>query len=619
MQPQARPARHRHGRSAAALLIVTLLITGCDAGAASSAGTGASPGTTATPAPASTSPTASVATPAAPAVTPGPTATTGPVVSPPPVSVGPLVPGDLAVTVADNLRVRSLPRVASDSAKYGPLLPAGTQLVVIAGPVEASQYSWYKVAPIGVSLDGGIDQGWVAVADHDGTPWVAVAKDPTPGFDLASVQVARPKPVLADAKAAADAQNAFGIALYKRMLQDPTLELGDKGVVLSPTSIATALAMARAGAMGETAADMDAALGIRGWDRLGAGLNALDQRIRSRDATWKLYEEDEQHQLALRMANMAFGQDGFALKQAYLERLGRTFGSPLALVDYKRDAEAARQAINGWVSRQTMGRIPELLGMPDVTPDTRLILVNAIYLKAEWALPFEPELTRDLAFTTLAGKRTKVPTMNQYGDQAIPLATGDGWKATELSYSSPDAAPSLSMTLVLPDDIRAFERTLTPATVAAIGRKLDTERRRIEKVTYSHPEAEMDCGTFPYAVRLYLPRFGIDTRASLVPSLRAIGMRVPFTDAADFSGMTGDAPLHIGSVIHQANIDVDEKGTEAAAATAVGMDTTGGCGGPEPRVVKTLRFDEPFLFLLRDVQTGAILFMGRVVDPTVRS
>ena len=139
----------------------------------------------------------------------------------------------------------------------------------------------------------------MAIADHDGTPWVAPAADDTPGYELASVQLDRPAARLADAKAAAVAENAFGIALYKRMLKDAGLELAGKGMVMSPYSIATALAMARAGAKGTTATQMDKVLRVAGWDRLGAGLNALDQELTSRDAAWTDYD-DKQHWLKLR-------------------------------------------------------------------------------------------------------------------------------------------------------------------------------------------------------------------------------------------------------------------------------------------------------------------------------
>jgi serpin B len=525
--------------------------------------------------------------------------------------------------VTDSLRVRSEPRVAGDSIKYAPTLRAGTELVVIAGPVEASGYRWYKVAPMGVDLRSGsgrgsvaVDQGWVAVADHDGTPWVGLAKDPTPGYELAAATVARPEPALAAARAAAAAQNAFGLDLYRRMLRDPSLELKDKGVVMSPTSIVMALSMARAGAKGDTAAEMDEVLRLDGWNRYATGLAALDQELRSRDATWA-WDGGEQHALALRMANMAFGQRGYAIEPTYLDRIGAAFGSPLALVDYMDDPAGALEAINGWVSRQTMGRIPKLLSPANVTESTRLVLVNAVYLKAEWAMPFSEVDTRDRPFTTMTGDRVPVPTMRQEA-VALPVAEGPGWRATELEYLAPDGAEPMSMTLILPDDIDAFERSLKPSMIAAIDRELATEWDRVTKVRYGNPDRwGMDCGTVAYATNLFLPKFGIDTHGNLVPALAAAGMRIPMSPEADFTGIN-DGGLAIAVVIHQANIDVDEEGTEAAAATAVGMDTTGGCGGPSPKAIKTLRLDHPFVFLLRDTRTGAILFMGRVADPSVR-
>jgi serpin B len=614
MEPTVWPLPRSGGRTLVALLVVSLLLTGCaDTGPSPSAS--AVPSTTAPSLPANpsgaSSPAPTPGVPTSPTVTP----TAEPASSLSPDAVAQLIPGALAVTVTDDLRVRSQPRVAAESLKFSPLLAKGTQLVVMGGPVEGSGYTWLQVAPVDAALDGGVDSGWVAIADHDGTAWVAPAADPTPGYELASVQVDRPAPRLADAKAAAVAQNAFGIALYKRMLRDPVLNLAGKGVVVSPYSIVTALAMARAGAAGETAAQMDKVLRASSWKGLGTGLNALDQALASRDAAWVDYD-NVQHWLTLRTANTVFGQQDYAIKAEYLDRLATTFGAALGLVDFVKDPDAARTAINGWVSGQTLGRIPNLLGKPDVTGDTRLVLVNAVYLKAEWARPFDPEQTQDLPFTTAARKTVKVPTMTQVGDQDIVLAKGAGWRATELRYAGGDGTRPLAMTLILPDNMAVFERSLSPDLLAQVQAKIAAEGKRLQKVTYTG-SGDM-CGEYPYNVGLYLPRFGIETRASLEKSLAALGMPLAFDDVlADFSGMTAEDKLHIGVVIHQANIDVDEKGTTAAAATAVGMDT-GGCTGPSPRTTKTLRFDKPFVYVIRDVGTGAILFMGRVLDPTVR-
>ena len=313
---------------------------------------------------------------------------------------------------------------------------------------------------------------------------------------------------------------------------------------------------------------------------------------------------------------MTFAQDGYPIESAFLDRIGKAFGSGLGLVDYIRDAEAARQAINGWVSRQTLGRIPELLKQPSVTGATRLVLVNAMYLKAEWARPFDPEQTADRAFKTPSGSTTRVPTMTLLGRQDIVLASGNGWRATELRYLGAENGRPLAMTLILPDDLQAFESRLTAGRLASIQQAISVERRRLSNATEA--TGLDDCGSYPYNVRLYLPRFGIDTRADLGDLLKGLGMPLAFDpDRANFSGMTTADPLHIGFVVHQANIDVDEKGTEAAAATAVGMDT-GGCTGPVPLKTRVLRLNQPFMFVLRDTETGAVLFMGRVTDPSER-
>ena len=541
---------------------------------------------------------------APPAATPGPSGDTGS-----------LVPGVLAETVTDDLRVRSAPRVADDSIRHAPLLPNGTQLVVTAGPVRANDYTWYRVAPLAFDLDDGVDQGWVAVADHDGTPWVAPVDDPTPGFTLASVSAEPIDPSMAAAKARADEINRFGLAMYRRLRAMD--ELDGKGIVFSPYSIATALAMARAGAAGDTASEMDHVLRADDWASLSKGTSSLAQVLARRDGAWMVEGDGDRgaHFLALRIANMAFAQEGYALEQAYMERVSRTFRSGVGLVDYIRQTDAARDTINRWVGVQTMGRIPKLLTPPDVTPDTRLVLVNAVYFKGEWLVPFEQGNTVSHTFTTAAGKEIRVPTMETYGGQAIPIASGDGWRATELSYQSPDEHP-LAMTIVVPDNLVTFEKGLNGDQLASVTRAIAREHARIGKVI--EPSEPDGCGEYAYQAHLFLPKFGTETRAELSRPLMAMGMPLAFGSSADFSGMTKEDALYIGTVIHQANIDVDERGTEAAAATAVGMDT-GGCTGPQPATLKTFRVNKPFVYFIRDLQTGAILFMGRVTDPTKRS
>jgi serpin B len=602
------PARRSQRPSTRVLVlaVTTMLVaSACDATTVPTASPAAAPLATGGATPSTT------VSPTAPSELPSRT----PTPSEPATSSGALVPGSLAITVTDRLRMRSAPRVAEDSIRFTPLLPIGTPLVVTAGPVEASDYTWFRVAPIGFTLDRGIDQGWVAIADHDGTPWVALSDDPTPGFELASVTTDPVAATIAAAKREAASVNGFGLALYQRLRADA--ELKGTGIVFSPYSIVAALAMARAGAKGETASQMDDVLRSAGWPAMGSGIASLATVLGRRDGAWTVQNEsgrNETHAQALRIANMAFAQRDFALEQAYLRRVSETFRAGFGLVDYIGDAAGARDAINGWVSRQTLGRIPKLLGPQDVTDATRLVLVNAVYFKAEWTVPFMDGDTVPRQFTRADGSTVRVPTMEAWGEQEIPIVKGDGWRATELRYIGPDARTPLAMTIVQPADLAAFEKGLTPTTLGRITASLAAERRTLQVLT----DRFEDCSTYPYSAHLFMPTFGIETKAKLNPMLLAMGMRDAFASGkADFSGMTTQDRLYIGFVIHQANIDVDERGTEAAAATAVGMDT-GGCTGPVARSEKTLRLDHPFLFFVRDLQTGAILFMGRVLDPSQR-
>jgi serpin B len=497
-------------------------------------------------------------------------------------------------------------------------------LTVLDGPVNASGYTWYKVAPVSfVGLDGP-GYGWVALAGTDGEPWIALREAPIAGIELVRANVARAPAGPADAKSAATSINAFGLDLFRAMLADPGLELAEKNAVFSPASIALALGMARAGARGETAAQIDAVLHVNGWDELGAGLNALDQALASRNVTWT-DSDGTRRQVALRIANAAFAQRGWTIEDGFLDAIAAAFGAGVQLVDYAGDAEAARRAINAWVSRQTEERIPQLLTPPDVTERTRLYLVNAVYLKAEWERWFFEGETKSASFIRLDGTRVEVPMMYKVAGggcctDRVPYARGEGWQAVELRYRHADDTGPLAMTLILPDDLVAFEAQLGPDQLAQISTGLDAERKRFEG-PQTCPSNFEPGNCYPYDLRLFVPRFAIETRVELKDVLAVVGMPLAFDSVrADFTGIhVPEAPedrIHISKVIHQANIDVDEKGTEAAAATAVGMDTG---GGPGPLDEITLRFDRPFLFVLRDVGTGAVLFMGHVVDPSLSS
>ena len=417
---------------------------------------------------------------------------------------------------------------------------------------------------------------------------------PTPpgsGIVLAMADVPRAPVGPNDLDRAAAALDAFGLELLQRIGSD------GGSVVVSPASIVIALGMARAGARGETATEMDRVLHAAGLDELVAELNALDQALASRSG-WIKDGEGNPREVTLRSANAPFAQRGYALDPAYLDLLASRFGAGLRLVDFIADPEAARWLINGWVSERTEQRIPELLAPPDITDLTRLVLVNAIYLKAPWREPFDPELTKPGPFTLADGSRVEVPMMHLVSTGLgpdFPAGSGDDWRAIRLPY----LGNQLALTVIVPDDLGAFVDRLTPTMLADL-------------TTMSW---EREGGLLDYhKVDLALPRFSTETEANLADLLKAMGMPLAFDPtAADFSGITTEDRLYIARVIHQANIDVDEKGTEAAAATAVVMDV-GGPGEPfEPFVI---RVDRPFLFVLTDVPSGAILFLGQVADPS---
>ena len=378
-----------------------------------------------------------------------------------------------------------------------------------------------------------------------------------------------------DAVAASAAINAFAADLYERLVgADSTAN-----VVFSPASIAVALTMTSAGAKGTTLQEMDTVLHVtdpatihRSMNGLTTALEALNQTV---DNTAEGGTGTSEVQLSI--ANSLWGQTGLQFEQAFLDLLSAEYDAGLELVDYATDPEAARAAINAWVAEETNDRIPELLAEGSITADARLTLVNAIYLKANWATTFDKEQTADEPFAAPAGEVTAA-MMHSTAD--FGYAAGEGWQAVDLPY----VFGGLTFTAVLADED-------TPVPTAD----------------------EVFASLGSRSVQLGLPRFDIETSVDLATLLAEMGMATAFSGEADFSGMTTQASLMIGAVIHQANITVDEEGTEAAAATAVVMVET---ALPEPEEPVVLTFDRPFTFWLRDRGTGAVLFAGRVNDPS---
>jgi serpin B len=400
----------------------------------------------------------------------------------------------------------------------------------------------------------------------------------TGDISLAAANVPRLSTSSDDAVQAGAAVNAFGLDLYRRIAAaDPATN-----AVLSPASIALALAMARAGARGGTATEMDAVLHGFGSDEHAVWPAALDAALTARSGTFS-DRSGEPATVTLRIANTPFADRSMPLEPAYLDALGARFGAGLSLVDFKQAPDATRALINGWVGDHTKQRIPALLGPGTIDDRTRLVLVNAIYLKAGWQFPFDEGITNRLPFTRADGTTIDVPVMHDMDE--FGYASGDDWKAVELPY----VGGELAMLVIVPDNLATFEATLDQPALAAITSALE-----------------------PRTVNLGLPTFAAQSRLGLGDLLGALGMPTAFTDRADFSGITTEEQLLIDAVIHQANIDVDEHGTEASAATAVMMRPAS-----LPLDIVNLTVDRPFLLALRDLDTGAVVFLGRISDPSL--
>jgi serpin B len=370
--------------------------------------------------------------------------------------------------------------------------------------------------------------------------------------------------------------SAFAFDLY-RAIQDK-----DGNLLFSPYSISLALAMTYTGARGETEAQMADTLHYTlPQERLHPAFNALDLELISRGEN----AEGEDGGFKLNIANSIWGQTGYSFLPQFLDILAENYDAGLRLLDFMKEPEDSRVTINDWVSDETEGKIEDLLPPDSITPLTRLVLTNAIYFNAAWSYPFSEGQTHDDTFHLLDGGQVTVPMME--GTERFGYAEGEGYQAVELPYEG----QQMTMDIWLPAAGRFEEFTgaLDSDAVAAILEDISTQE-----------------------VHLTMPKFTYESQAGLKDALAAMGMPAAFS-GADFSGMDGTRDLFIDNVIHKAFIDVDEEGTEAAAATAVIMALT---AAPEPAQPKEVRVDRPFVFMIRDIQTEAILFLGHVVNPS---
>jgi serpin B len=386
---------------------------------------------------------------------------------------------------------------------------------------------------------------------------------------IGATQTPPPRPAIAEAN------NAFAIDLYSQ------LRSRDGNLFFSPESISTALAMTYAGARNQTAVEMAKTLHFT----LPPGLlhPAMGALLADLNAPHAGYQ--------LQVANALWAQQGYPFRLDFLKLTNTDYAAGLNQVDFKSAPDAARATINEWVAQKTEDKIKDLIAPGELTRETRLVLTNAIYFKGDWDGQFDKTQTSEADFHISPSQTIKAPQMHRQG--AFNYFDGQSFQALEIPYKSKE----LSMIVFLPvatDGLPAFEQSLTPATLQ-------------KALSQLRPEPK---------VILTLPKFKMTQQFGLAGTLSAMGMRQAFQkDAADFSGMIADSHnrLYISAVIHKAYIDVNEEGTEAAAATGILMARPTAVMRPRPPVI--FRADHPFLFLIRDNRSGSILFLGRVADP----
>jgi len=374
-----------------------------------------------------------------------------------------------------------------------------------------------------------------------------------------------------------DGNSAFAFGLYQALRE------ADGNLFYSPYSISLALAMTYAGARGETEKQMTDTLHFDLLqNRLHPAFNNLDLELGRRGQGAKGKDGEG---FRLHIVNAIWGQKDFKFLPEFLDLLAENYGAGLRTLDFMKASEQSRIIINKWVSDQTEERIKDLIPQGTIDELTRLVLTNAIYFNAAWQYSFEEDATSNSAFYLLNGDKITVPMMRQA--ESFGYAEGDGYQVVELPYDGRE----LSMLVLLPQTNRfeLFEESLNAQRVDDIVKNLNTRE-----------------------VVLTMPKFEFESSFGLKKTLTAMGMPVAFSAGADFSGMTGNPDLFIGEVLHKAFVSVDEVGTEAAAATAVIMELTAMPGEPVEVTI-----DRPFIFLIRDIESATILFIGRVVNPGV--
>jgi serpin B len=383
----------------------------------------------------------------------------------------------------------------------------------------------------------------------------------------------------ADLALLVEGNSAFAFELYQALRDREDNK--DDNLFYSPYSISVALAMTYAGARGDTAEQMAATLQFMlDQDSLHPAFNWLDAELAKRGEG---AQGQDGEGFRLNIVNAIWGQKDYEFLPDFLDVLAENYGAGLRILDFITETETSRLAINQWVSDQTEDRIKDLIPQGAIDALTRLVLTNAIYFNAAWEYPFDEDMTANGPFYLVDGGQVSVPMMRQ--TESFGYTDGEGYQAVELLSDGGE----LSMVILLPasGNLEAFEEGL-----------------QVQQVN------DIINGLQPTEVALTMPKFEFESEFSLKDTLTEMGMPIAFSGDADFSGMTGTRDLSISAVLHKAYVSVDEAGTEAAAATAVIVGETA-----MPGQSAEVTIDRPFIFLIRDIETGAVLFIGRVLNP----
>lgn len=374
-----------------------------------------------------------------------------------------------------------------------------------------------------------------------------------------------------------DVGNQFALDYYARLRAK-----NDDNIFFSPFSISSAFAMTYEGARGQTAEEMRAVFHFPEDDTSRrAGYASVFNEI---NKTEKKYQ--------LRSANALWAQQDYQFSKNFFDNVENYYGGKVTNLDFIKNPETSRATINQWVEKQTEDKIKNLIPAGTIQPTTKLVLTNAIYFKGEWVKQFNKDNTQEEDFRTSSGKTVNAKMMQRTDkDATFNYGENDDLQILEMPYAGDD----LSILILLPknDNLTKLENMLTTNNLSIWGQSL-TEQR----------------------VNIYIPKFKFETKYFMANELKAMGMPLAFSGSADFSGMTasGEKDLEIDEAIHQAFVEINEEGTEAAAATEVTMELKSAAGNAKPKT-PVFKANHPFVFLIQEKSGGNILFMGRVTNP----